>query len=186
MKSIGSVPLGLGVFVVGACLVTGTAASADFWGSTIEGDMFYGDELIDSFESSVDGEPEYVFRFPDLPFDGYYIDFIDDTVTFKFSTWYYDWIYWPEGEFNGWTFADLDLGLDPAGSVDIVDSSGAVDWSGITAGIVDEGQFYVDFGTLGSDQQIRNGDFVTFQVSFIPAPTGAILLLGVFHRRRRR
>lgn len=186
MKEICSVPLGLCVFVVGACLVTGTVASADFWGSTIAGEWILEEEVFESFESIVDGEPEYVFRFPGMPFDGYYIDFLDDTVTFKFSTWAYDYIYFSESEFNGWTFDDMGLGLDPSGSIDIVDSSGAVDWTAVTTGIIDDARFFVNFGTLGDDQHITNGDFVTFRVDFIPAPTGAILLLGAFYRRRRR
>jgi len=186
MKMCFAGPLGLVPLMAGTFVLSAGAVSADFWGSTINGEWRYMTEELDSFEAEVIGDPEYVYRYPGMPFDGYYIDFIDDTVTFKFSTWSNEYLYFLEGDFNGWTFLDQSGDLNPLGSIEIVDSSGSVDWSAVTAGIVDESQFFVNFGTLGADQHIHNGDFVTFEISFIPAPATALVLMGAFHRRRRR
>jgi hypothetical protein len=174
------------------CLITGGFVSttfADFDGASIGGEWYAPDlgTLVDEFEAVVDPNiPEYFYKIPGHPFDGYFINFAGSSVLFGFSTTDFETYAWNEEEFNGWIFTDVDGSLDGFQSVSLGATSGTANYANIEIGVLNEDQFFVNFGTLGEDQLLHNGDYVSFDVTFVPAPMGAIALLGLGCARRRR
>ena len=162
---------------------------ADFDGNTIGGEWYWPDldSVVDSFEAVVDPVvPEYFYNIDGNPFDGYFINFAGSSVLFGFSTADFEYLYFEEADFNGWIFTDVAGELDPFQSVTLGATSGTANYANIDIGVLNDDQFYVDFGSLGEDQYLYNGDYVSFDMTFVPAPMGALALLGLGCARRRR
>lgn len=177
--------------VLGCLIASGFVSTtlADFDGATIGGEWYAPDlgSLVDEFEAVVDpGIPEYFYKLPGHPFDGYFINFAGSSVLFGFSTADFESYAWNEEEFNGWIFTDVCGSLEDFQSVSLGATSGTANFANIDIGVLNGDQFYVNFGTLGEDQLLYNGDYVSFDVTFVPAPMGALVFLGLGVARRRR
>lgn len=139
------------------------------------------DNVIDPFTT------EYVHQIVDNPLDGYSISVAGDLLTFSFTTSNLPYVFWYETAYNGWSFEDVNGTMGGFESIEIFDSQGSnVDWNLLDYGVDDSQRFHINFGSLGNDHQLFNGDFVQFKMNFAPGPAAATLLLGIRTRRRRR
>jgi hypothetical protein len=182
---VAALAAGIGIAVAAA------PAAADFDGHLIFGQFYYPDDdtPTGSFEAIVDPDsPEYIYSVPGHPFDGFYYNLAGSTLTFKVSVTDFVSIYFGEADFTGVVFSDVNGTMDDFVSLAIEDSYGQeVDFNLMEYGVLNEDQFFINFGPIsGIDNQMYNADFVTFDMTFVPAPAGGLLLLGAFTRRRRR
>ena len=130
---------------------------------------------------------EFVHQVDNNPLDGYTLDVEEDILTFRFSTLNLPYVFWYETVYNGWSFEDVNGTMGGFESLEIIDSLGSnIDWNLLEYGIDDDQRFHINFGSLGSDHQIFNGDYVQFKMNFAPGPAAGVLLLGIRSRRRRR
>ena len=176
---------GIGIAVVAA------PAAADFDGHRMlgEGAGFPDSDSPTSFEEIVNPDaPEFVWHIADHPFDGFYLNFSGSTLTLKISLTDFEWSYWPEEEFVGFLFTDIDQTMDGFESLTLIDSQGDdIPWIDMDFGVISEDQFYFDVSPIsGLDYHLYNRDFFTLEMTFVPAPAGGLLLLGACAGRRRR
>ena len=176
----------LGVFLT---TTLGSTAMGEFYRHAFLGEWFDPEvgELRDSFvEEARYDAPEYVYRDADHPDDGYSIDIRQTSVVFRFSVVDREYFTFNEADFNGWFFTVEGV---PDFDYLTIHGRGDVDWDNVEYGVSATNQFYVNFGTLGADQHISDGDSVRFAMSFVPAPAGVLALLGLglgLVQRRRR
>ena len=130
---------------------------------------------------------EYVHRIVDNPLDGYSISVAGDLLTFNFTTSSLPYVYWYETAYNGWSFEDVNGTMGGFESIEIIASQGSnVDWNLLEFGVDDARRFHINFGSLGDNHQIFDGDYVQFKMNFVPGPAAGVVLLGICSRRRRR
>jgi hypothetical protein len=176
---------GIGIAIVAA------PAAADFDGHLMSGQWFFPD--WDSpgsiWEEIVDPDsPEYIRTFDDHPLDGYYFDLEGTTLEWKVSMTDYEAMRWNRIEVIAMVFTDVNDTMAAFQSLEMVDSQSSydVDFSKMNYGVLNNDQFFIDFGPISGNDFFGNADGVTFEMTFVPAPAGGLLLLGAFTRRRRR
>ena len=175
--------------LIGATFV-GSTALAEFYRSEIAGELVQGDAVVDGFSAIADWDgPEYNWT-GFLEDAGAEIDFRQTSVRFDFYEPTGAGFVFTEDQYF-WTFTDVNGTMDAFDSISVSGQGSLVDWSQLEVGVLNDDQFYVDFGSLsGSPEQvIQDGNFVRLTMSFVPAPASALALLGLglgLGGRRRR
>ena len=174
---------------LGLTFISSAAVADVFYTNEIQGDLVSGDMELDSFSdiASWDGA-EYDWGFSEGNLAA--IDVRQISIRFNFDLQDGFEINFTDDEFYGWVFTDVNDTMDDFGSVSMSGrSSNGVDWSTVDAQVMNANQFYVDFGSMGADEFIVDGDFARVTMSFVPAPAGLVGLaglgLGLGSRRRR-
>ncbi len=176
-------------------VITGAAhagAATTFDGALIAGEWIDDSGVFDTFAEVVDPNlPEYFWTGEDTPFDGFAVNLGGSSVEFRYSTLDFEYLYYAKS--SRFIFTDVDDVLADFESVALGDSrgDGGIDWSLLELGVLDANSFYVDFAGVASDgdtQRIFNDDFFVMEMTFVPTPAAAPLLIAgaAFAARRRR
>ena len=192
-KSGTVVAIGTGMFLASAL---GATASAEFYRNTVSGEWTLETDTISedlgSFEEEALWNRQEFTQFNDEG-AGFALDVRQISVLFTFSGTEENPFSF-DGDplfpnYNGWNFRDVNGTIDAFESIEGVGKGpGDVDWDLVEVGIINDDEFYVNFnGIAGTD--LVNGNSFRLVMSFVPAPAGALALIGVgfgLGGRRRR